>query len=54
MEKQGISFLGIIGIMGIFAGIFLIVQGDWVIGICGSTASAGITYLSYRNPKKTE
>lgn len=46
------SNLGLyLGVLGALAGIFLITQGDYLIGISGGIASAGLAYINYKAKK---
>ncbi len=47
-QKSKFNFGVIVGLLGTIAGIYLIIQKDWVIGISGTIASAGLAYISYR------
>lgn len=44
----------VIGTLGLIAGIILLIQGDWVIGLAGSIGSGGFLYKSYRDSKKMQ
>ncbi len=48
--KRPLNLGLIIGLLGFIAGIFLMVQGDWITGIFGAIASASVAYLSYQKP----
>ncbi len=50
-EKKGYNWGLIMGVIGTIAGIFLIVEGDYLIGISGGIASAGLAYISYAKSK---
>ena len=48
-NKNKKSNLGLyLGVAGALAGIFLITQGDYLIGISGSIASTGLAYIDYK------
>ena len=48
-KKKSINLGLIIGLLGFIAGIVLMYEGEWIIGIFGSIASAFVAYLSYKN-----
>lgn len=43
----------IIGILGFISGIILLFDENWLIGIFGSIASAGISYKGYKDSKES-
>lgn len=44
----------VLGILGFLAGIGLIFSENWMIGIFGSIASAGIAYKGYQDRKESK
>ena len=44
----------ILGTLGLIAGIVLLFEGNWLIGIAGSIASAGLAYKGYMDYKTQE
>ncbi len=50
-RKNEINWGLILGIAGAIAGIFLIVQEKYAIGISGGVASVGLIYISYTKSK---
>ena len=48
-KNKKTSNLGLyLGILGTLAGIYLIVQGDYLVGVSGGIASAGLVYINYK------
>lgn len=47
-SNKSVTNLGVvIGVLGVIAGIALLIQENWVIGISGTISSAGLAYYSY-------
>ena len=44
----------IIGVLGIIAGIWMMAEENWMIGIFGTIASAGIAYKGYMDWKASK
>lgn len=51
MKKNKVNLGLVIGILGFLAGIALLFTENWLIGIFGCIACAGITYNGYQNSK---
>lgn len=48
-QRKKVSKLGLLlGILGCLAGILLIVEGKYFIGIAGTIASAGLVLMQYK------
>ncbi len=50
--KKNLNLGLVLGIIGTIAGILLIFMENYLIGIFGSIASAGLAYQSYNSKKK--
>ena len=50
-KKKAINFGLILGVIGTLAGIFLIVQGNYFLGVSGGIARIGLTIISYKTTK---
>ena len=50
--KKNFNLGLILGILGAIAGILLLFMGNYLIGIFGSIASAGLAWQSYNSHKK--
>lgn len=50
-KKKGYNLGLILGILGFLAGVYLVIEGDYVIGIAGGIASAGLAVMNYKAKK---
>lgn len=50
-QKTSANLGLIIGSLGLLAGILLMIEAQWFIGIFGSIASGGIAYKGYQDSK---
>ncbi len=50
-KKNSANTSLIIGIIGFFSGIGLMLGGNWFIGVFGTIASAALTYKGYQDSK---
>jgi Kef-type K+ transport system membrane component KefB len=53
-KNNWLSLPVILGTLGLIAGIALTLEGNWLIGIAGSIASAGLVYKGYQDYKALE
>ncbi|WP_350287250.1 hypothetical protein [uncultured Croceitalea sp.] len=51
-KGKGAKMGMVIGIIGFLAGIFLVIQENYLIGISGGIASAGLAWINYNATKQ--
>lgn len=47
-NKKRVNLGVVIGVLGFLAGIGLMFGDDWITGLFGAIASAGVAYISYK------
>lgn len=53
-NKKAANLGMILGLLGLVAGIFLMFGEDWITGVFGSIASAGVAYTGYKSSKEAQ